>query len=154
LQRIIEFADPVEQEHPSCGGAEQSLALVIRTSEGSAPVTEQFTLRQPGADRRTVERDERPCAPLGIELVDGVGEEFLPCASLTGEQDRQVTERTDTQNRPKNCPNRLALPNRAQGPHDVLDARRIVLFPHLDLEMLCKVALQILTKRSPGTVEA
>ena len=102
LQCVIELADLIEQENPAFGGPEQSLAIVIRTGEGTTPMTEQFTLRQAGADRRTVERYERPCAPLGIKLVDGMGEEFLACPRLTGEQDRQVTERTDTKNRLKN----------------------------------------------------
>jgi hypothetical protein len=126
---------------------------VICTGEGTTPMAEQFTLRQPGADRRTVERDERSFAPLGIELVDGMSEEFLPCPRLTGEQDWHVTERTDTQNRLKNSHDCLALSDRPQLLHDVFDARHIVLFPCLDLEQVRQVALQIRSKLSPGTVE-
>jgi hypothetical protein len=74
-------------------------------------MTEQFTLRHPGADRGTVERDERPFGPLRIELMDGVGEEFLPCPCLTGDQDRQVTQRADPKDRLKHRGDRLALPH-------------------------------------------
>ena len=82
-----------------------------------------------------------------------MGEEFLACPRLTGEQDRQVTERTDTKNRLKNSRDCLALPNSPQLPHHAFDSRLIVLSLCLDLEKLRKVALQILTKLSPGAVE-
>src|SRR5262245_23461121 len=46
LQRAIELADLIEEEHTPFGGPDQSLAIVIRTGEGATPMPEQLTLRQ------------------------------------------------------------------------------------------------------------
>ena len=59
--------------------------LLQRTGEGSAFVTEQFTLEQPRGNRRAVQGYERP-VPARTQAMNGACDQFLARAGFTQNQ--------------------------------------------------------------------
>jgi hypothetical protein len=109
LEGTVQLADLIEEEDTAFGGTNQAFTIPIRAGKRPAPVTEQFALRQAGTDRTAVDGNERPMAPLAIQLVDGMGQELLPRPCLPRDQDREVTQCAGPTNRLEDSPDGLAL---------------------------------------------
>ena len=87
LDRGGDVADLVEEEGPAVGGLEPARARVDGAGERPLLVAEQLALEEGLGERRAGHLDEGLVAPRAV-LVERLGEELLPGAALSEEQDR------------------------------------------------------------------
>jgi hypothetical protein len=86
LQVEPHLGDLVEEERAAVRALERSLHPLDRAGEGALLVAEERALHQPLRERRAVELDEGPIAPLAL-VVDGAREELLAGPALALEED-------------------------------------------------------------------
>ncbi len=83
-----QLADFVQEERSPISFFEQPLTIADRAGKGAARVAKKFRLEEIVGERGAVHRAEPPL-PSRAETVDGAGDEFLPAAALSFDQDRK-----------------------------------------------------------------
>ncbi len=92
LQLERDFADLVEEQRAAVGELEAADAVAQRAGERALHVAEELALEQFARDRRAVDADQRPVAPLA-RLVDGARDQLLAGAGFAGDHHRGVGRR-------------------------------------------------------------
>ena len=79
---------------PPSACSSKSLARLLRAGERAASVPEQLALGQRRAERRHVDRHERPVGPMAV-LVDRPGDQLLARAAFAADMDARLGRRDD-----------------------------------------------------------
>ncbi len=83
-----EVADLIQEQGPTRGPFDESLALFVRPGKRSLLVPEQLALDQVLRDGAAVDRDEGLVFAIAL-AVDGIRDHFLACAALAQHQHRR-----------------------------------------------------------------
>ena len=102
--------------------------VAVAAGKSSLHVPEEFTLQELGGNRAAVDRDEGPVAP-GTQIVNGLGDQFLPGTALPRDQNRAAA-RAHLGNEFRDPPDRLALAD------DVLEVTLTAMKTGLELAIL------------------
>src|ERR1700678_2060928 len=89
LQRCGNVSHFVQKQGSLMGHFEAPNLLRDRSGEGAPLVTEQFTFQEIKGNSRAIQLDERTSASRAY-IVNGMGDEFLACASFALNQNRGV----------------------------------------------------------------
>lgn len=87
-----EFGDFVEEDGAAIGGTEVAEAIFGGAGEGTLNVAEEFGLGQCASNGGAVHGDEIELRTLGIEAVNGFGEELFTGTRLTMDEDGGVAD--------------------------------------------------------------